>query len=484
MTSATLDPAALRDHVARSWRDSILPAISDFIRIPAKSPAFDADWAANGFLDDAVELAAAWCRDRELVGMTVEIVRLEGLTPTLLVEVPAFGMGPAGEAGEDGDTILMYGHLDKQPEVTGWDGDKGPWEPVVQDGKLYGRGAADDGYAVFGSLGALEALQAQGAPHPRCVCLIETSEESGSPHLAAYVEHLAERIGTPSLVVCLDSGAGDYERMWLCTSLRGNVTGDLRVSTVSEGVHSGDASGVVASSFRVARRLLDRVEDVDTGEVILPALRAEVPADREAQARAAAEVLGDSVHDKYPFQPGVRPMGADGVERVLARTWRATLSVTGAAGMPPLEHAGNVLRPETALKLSFRTAPTTDPDAAVEAIREALESDPPYGARVSFENADGATGWNAPPFAPWLDDAIQESSREFFGAAAVSLGEGGTIPLMGLLGESFPEAQFVITGVLGPGSNAHGPNEFLHLEMAERLTACIAMIVARAADRG
>ena len=478
MTSATLDPAALRDHVARSWRDSILPAISDFIRIPAKSPAFDADWAANGFLDEAVELAAAWCRGRQLAGMTVEIVRLDGLTPTLLVEVPAFGMEP----GRDGDTILMYGHLDKQPEVTGWDDDKGPWEPVVQDGKLYGRGAADDGYAVFGSLGALEALQDQGAPHPRCVCLIETSEESGSPHLAAYVEHLADRIGTPSLVVCLDSGAGDYERMWLCTSLRGNVTGDLRVSTVSEGVHSGDASGVVASSFRVARRLLDRVEDVDTGEVILPALRAEVPADREAQARAAAAVLGDSVHDKYPFQPGVRPMGADGVERVLARTWRATLSVTGAAGMPPLEHAGNVLRPETALKLSFRTAPTTDPDVAVAAIREALEADPPYGARVSFENADGATGWNAPPFAPWLDEAIQGASREFFGEDAVSLGEGGTIPLMGLLGESFPEAQFVITGVLGPGSNAHGPNEFLHLEMAERLTACIAMIVTRAAD--
>ena len=479
MTSATLDPAALRDHVARSWRDSILPAISEFIRIPAKSPAFDADWAANGFLDDAVELAAAWCRERKLEGMTVEIIRLEGLTPTLLVEVPAFGM----QLGADGGTILMYGHLDKQPEVVGWDENKGPWEPVVEDGKLYGRGAADDGYAVFGSLGALEALQDQGTPHPRCVCLIETSEESGSPDLAAYVDHLKGRIGTPGLVVCLDSGAGDYERMWLCTSLRGNVNGDLRVSTVSEGIHSGDASGVVASSFRVARRLLDRVEDADTGEVILPALRAEVPADRMAQAEAAAGVLGDSVHDKYPFQPGVQPMGADATSRVIARTWRATLSVTGAAGMPPLEHAGNVLRPETALKLSFRTAPTTDPDAALAAVKEALESDPPYGAQVSFENADGATGWNAPPFAPWLDGAIQESSREFFGKDAVSLGEGGTIPLMGLLGESFPEAQFVITGVLGPGSNAHGPNEFLHLEMAERLTACVAMIVARAADQ-
>ncbi|MEM1452145.1 MAG: M20/M25/M40 family metallo-hydrolase [Planctomycetota bacterium] len=479
MPTSTLDPSALREFVAASWRDSILPALHDFVRIPAKSPAFDADWAANGYLDRAVELAAEWARSRAIEGIHVEIVRLDGLTPTLYVEVPAFECDPA-----DGDTVLLYGHLDKQPEVTGWDDNKGPWEPVVEDGKLYGRGAADDGYAVFGSLGALEALQAQGVAHPRCVCMIETSEESGSPHLAAYVEHLAPRIGTPSLVVCLDSGAGDYERMWLCTSLRGNVTADLRVSTVTEGVHSGDASGIVASSFRVVRQLLDRVEDSSTGEIVLDALRAEVPPDRLEQARAAAEVLGDAVHDKYPFQPGTQPMGSDGVDRILARTWRATLSITGAAGMPPLEHAGNVLRPETALKLSFRTAPTTDPDVAVEAVRDALTADPPLGAHVALENADGATGWNAPPFSPWLDEAIQESSQEFFGKAAVSLGEGGTIPLMGLLGESYPEAQFVITGVLGPGSNAHGPNEFLHLGMAEKLTACVAWIVARAADRG
>ncbi|MEM9381560.1 MAG: M20/M25/M40 family metallo-hydrolase [Planctomycetota bacterium] len=478
MPTSTLDPSALREHVAANWRDSILPALRDFVRIPAKSPAFDPDWAANGYLDRAVELAAEWARARAIEGIQVEVVRLGGLTPTLYVEVPAFAQDAA-----DGDTVLLYGHLDKQPEVTGWDGNKGPWEPVVEDGKLYGRGAADDGYAVFGSLGALEALQAQGVAHPRCVCMIETSEESGSPHLAAYVEHLAPRIGTPSLVVCLDSGAGDYERMWLCTSLRGNVTADLRVSTVTEGVHSGDASGIVPSSFRVVRQLLDRVEDSATGEIVLDALRAEVPSDRMEQARAAAEVLGDAVHDKYPFQVGTRPMGSDGVDRILARTWRATLSVTGADGMPPLEHAGNVLRPETALKLSFRTAPTTDPDAALEAVRDALTADPPLGAHVALENADGATGWNAPPFAPWLDEAIQESSEEFFGRPAVSLGEGGTIPLMGLLGESYPEAQFVITGVLGPGSNAHGPNEFLHLGMAEKLTACVAWIVARAADR-
>ncbi|MEM9803201.1 MAG: M20/M25/M40 family metallo-hydrolase [Planctomycetota bacterium] len=477
MTTTTLDPSALREHVAAAWRDSILPSLHDFIKIPAKSPAFDADWAEHGYLDTAVELAAAWCRDRALAGATVEIVRLDGLTPTLLVEIPAFG------GAESAEPILMYGHLDKQPESEGWDANKGPWQPVVENGKLYGRGAADDGYAVFGSLAALEALQAQGVAHPRCVCLIETSEESGSPHLAAYVEHLKARIGTPGLVVCLDSGAGDYERMWLCTSLRGNATGDLRVSTLTEGFHSGDASGVVASSFRVARQLIDRVEDASTGEIVLDALRADVPPDRLEQANAAADVLGDGVHTKYPFQPGAQPMGENVVDRILGRTWRATLSVTGADGFPPLAAAGNVLRPETAFKLSFRLAPTTDPDEAVAAITEALTNDPPLGAKVVFENADGATGWNAPPFAPWLDEAIQDASQTFFGKDAVSLGEGGTIPLMGLLGESFPEAQFVITGVLGPGSNAHGPNEFLHLEMAERLTACVAWIVARSADR-
>ena len=473
MQATNLDPRELREHIRSAWASSILPALSEFIRIPAKSPAFDGDWAAHGHLDEAVELGARWAKTQKVSGMQVEIVRLEGRTPTLLIEVPAFG-DSASEA-----TVLMYGHLDKQPEVTGWDANKGPWEPVVEDGKLYGRGAADDGYAVFGSLGALEALQAQGVAHPRCVILIETSEESGSPDLEAYVAHLSERIGTPKLVVCLDSGAGDYERMWLCTSLRGNVTGDLRVSTVTEGIHSGDASGIVPSSFRIARQLLDRVEDAVTGEVTLEALRADVPSDRQAQAQAAGEVLGDGVHSKYPFQPGTQPMGDAGVDRILARTWAPTLSVTGADGMPSIADAGNVLRPETALKLSFRLAPTTDPDRAIEAIRTALESDPPYGAKVSFENADAATGWNAPPFAPWLDEAIQDASQQFFGTAAVSIGEGGTIPLMGLLGESFPEAQFVITGVLGPGSNAHGPNEFLHLQMAERLTASVAWIVAR-----
>jgi len=480
-----MDTQKLSGFVADAWRNSILPALEDFVRIPAKSPAFDKDWAAHGELQRAVELAAAWCRERSVAGMKVEIVQLTGRTPTLVVEVPAFKGPNAQELGPEAPsgTVLLYGHLDKQPEVTGWDADKGPWKPVVQNGRLYGRGAADDGYACFASLTALEALQAQSVGHARCLLLIETSEESGSPDLAAYIDHLAPRIGTPDLVVCLDSGAGDYERMWICTSLRGNVTGDLSVETVREGVHSGDASGIVPSSFRVLRQLLDRLEDARTGEILLPELHADIPSHRAREAVEAATVLGDDVHLKYPFHPGVQPMGRDGADRILWRTWRPTLSITGAEGLPRIADAGNVLRPLTALKLSFRLPPTVRPKVAMAAIERALTTDPPAGARVRWSNVDGATGWDAPAYEPWLASALDEAASAYFGCPAIGLGEGGTIPLMGLLAQKFPKAQFVITGVLGPGSNAHGPNEFLHLDLAERLTSATAHIVACHARR-
>ena len=347
-------------------------------------------------------------------------------------------------------------HLDKQPEVTGWDENKGRGSRSSRTESS--TAAARPTTSTRSSVRSAPSRRSRRrAGYPRVTVLIETSEESGAPDASRRTSSTCPRASEPDLVVCLDSGAGDYERMWLCTSLRGNVTGDLRISTVTEGIHSGDASGIVPSSFRVARILLDRIEDAATGEIVLDALRAAVPGDRMSQARAAAGVLGEGVHDKYPFQEGARPMGEDGVGRILARTWAATLSVTGADGMPPLADAGNVLRPETALKLSFRLAPTTDPDAACRAVKEALESDPPYGASVRFENADAATGWNAPPSRPG-------STRRSRSRAGPSSGRTRSPSARAArsrswpLGESFPEAQFVITGVLGPGSNAHGPN--------------------------
>lgn len=456
------------------WQDEIVGELTEYIRIPNKSPHFDPDWAAHGYMDDAVRLIESWCRRQVIDGMSVEVVRLEGRTPLIFIEIP----------GDSDDTVLLYGHLDKQPEMTGWAGDLGPWKPVQRDGRLYGRGGADDGYAAFSSLAAIQAVRDQKLPHARCVVIIEACEESGSYDLPYYIEYLRERIGTPGLVVCLDSGAGNYEQLWITTSLRGMAAGTLNVEILTEGVHSGYASGIVPSSFRIARGLLSRIEDEASGRILPDTLRAEIPADRRSQLEAVADVLGDGVHSAYPFVKGAGPMGDTPLERLLNRNWRAALSVTGAGGLPAVVDAGNVLRPATSLKLSMRLPPTVNATRANQKLKQLLEADPPYGARVRFDADMAATGWNAPPTARWLEESLQRASREVFGASCMYMGEGGTIPFMGMLGEQFPQAQFMIAGVLGPGSNAHGPNEFLHIPFARKLTTCVARVIADHHQRG
>ena len=467
-----MDASRVEAFVSRKWDDEIVPNLVDYIRIPCKSPMFDADWVSNGYMDQAVALMTRWAEAQAIEGMQLEVVRLEGRTPLIYVEIPA------ANGGSDDDCVLLYGHLDKQPEMTGWDEDLGPWQPVIKGDRLYGRGGADDGYAIFGSLTALLALQEQKAPHARCVILIEACEESGSYDLPAYVDHLAPRIGKPSLVVCLDSGCGNYDQLWCTTSLRGLAGGNLTVRVLHEGVHSGDASGIVPSSFRILRELLSRIEDETTGRILVEGMHVEIPAERLAQAGEAARVLDTAVFDKFPFLDGMTPMHEDLTELVLNRTWRPALSVTGVDGMPPLSSAGNVLRPHTSVKLSLRLPPTLDGKKAGEILRETLLRDPPNGAQVSLDLEKASTGWNAPAMSSWLTGAIDTASQEFFGQPAMYMGEGGTIPFMGMLGEKFPAAQFMITGVLGPHSNAHGPNEFLHIPMGKRVTACVARVIA------
>ena len=457
--------------ISQFWDDSIVPALVDYIRIPAKSPHFDKQWSKNGYIDAAVELAANWCRKNAVPGMKLEVVRMDGRTPLLLLEIPAF-------QSSSKETVLMYGHLDKQPEMVGWREGYGPWVPVIKDGKLYGRGGADDGYAVFASLAALKALHEEKRPHARIVVLIECCEESGSYDLPPYLDKLESRIGTPALVVGLDSGCGNYQQLWNTTSLRGLINGLLSVEVLGEGVHSGDASGVVASSFRIARMLLDRIDAADTGIVKHSAFHAQIPPERAAQAKKAAEVLGEEIWRKFPFVPGMQPMQPDHADLVLNRTWRPFLAVTGADGLPPPPSAGNVLRPKTELVLSLRLPPTVNADSAARQLKAILEADPPYGARVTFTPGHAGTGWHAPQTVRWLSDAVEAASVKHYGKPSMSMGEGGTIPFMAMLGAKYPQAQFLITGVLGPHSNAHGPNEFLHIDYAKRLTACVADVLA------
>jgi len=463
-----MNTSRIRQHVERAWDDSIVPKLVEYIRIPNKSPAFDPEWQEHGYMDEAVALACNWCQAQPLADMSVELVRLPGRTPLLFIDIP----------GARPDTILLYGHLDKQPEMNGWRENLGAWKPVIDSGKLYGRGGADDGYAVFASLAAIYALQEQGIPHARCVVVIECCEESGSYDLPHYMDALAERIGTPELVICLDSGCGNYDQLWCTTSLRGLIGGTLTVEVLTEGVHSGDASGIVPSSFRVIRQLLSRIDSEATGDVMPREFYVDIPPERQQQARYAAEVLGTEIYRKFPFTVGARPVAGELLELVLNRTWRPALAVTGASGLPSLENAGNVLRPMTAVKLSLRLPPTLDANAAGDTLKRILQREPPYGVHVTFEPEQAASGWNAPELSAWLGESIDNASQTYFGKPAVYMGEGGTIPFMAMLGERFPAAQFLITGVLGPHSNAHGPNEFLHIATAKRLTCCVAHVIA------
>jgi len=487
VSETALNAAQALGEVSRAWDDDIIHRLEDYIRIPAKSPAFDADWEKNGFIDTVLWDAAAWVMAQKVKGLTLEIIRLEGRTPVLFFEVPASTGAADSARTASQQTVLMYGHLDKQPEFTGWRSDLGPWTPKYEDGKLYGRGGADDGYAVHASIAAIQALKSQQVAHPRIVGLIETCEESGSYDLLPYIDALRTRLGEVALVICLDSGAGNYDQLWLTSSLRGMASGVLKVEILTEGVHSGDASGLVPSSFRIMRQVLDRLEDSATGRLLPASFHCEVPADRLRQAQATAAILGDELYKRFPWahydcggaSTFALPTTTDPLQALLNRTWAPTLSVTGAEGFPDFKNAGNVLRPYTAFKLSLRLPPLIDAGTAVQQLKTLMEDNAPYQARVTFEGESSATGWNAPSTAPWFEQALNGASQDYFGAPCGYIGQGGTIPLMSMLSKGFPKAQMMVCGVLGPKSNAHGPNEFLHVPYAKKLTAAVAQVIAQ-----
>ncbi|THT98742.1 M20/M25/M40 family metallo-hydrolase [Lampropedia puyangensis] len=477
-TPAQFAPQQALETLSQKWDDDIVGRLTEYIAIPAKSPMFEKNWQALGLIEKVVQNAADWVAAQRVTGLRLEIVRLPGRTPVLFFEVPA--------TAADGQTVLMYGHLDKQPEFSGWRSDLGPWTPQYLDGKLYGRGGADDGYAVYASVAAIAELKRQNIPHPRIVGLIETSEESGSIDLLPYIDALKPKLGDVGLVICLDSGAGNYDQLWLTTNLRGNITGTLKVEILTEGIHSGDASGVVPSSFRIMRQVLDRLEDSASGHLLPEVFHCDIPAERTVQAQITAGILGEDTYARFPwahYDCGgatlfALPTTTDPVEALLKRTWRPTLSVTGAEGLPSLDNAGNVLRPYTAFKLSIRTPPLVDAAACIEQMKNLLEDNAPYQAKVTLEDLHGANGWNAPSMDNWFQQSLDAASLAHFGSPCGYIGQGGTIPLMGLLSESFPSAQMMVCGVLGPKSNAHGPNEFLHVPYAKKLTAAVAQVIA------
>eukprot|EP00929_Paragymnodinium_shiwhaense_P062838 TRINITY_DN3138_c0_g1_i1.p1 TRINITY_DN3138_c0_g1~~TRINITY_DN3138_c0_g1_i1.p1 ORF type:complete len:551 (+),score=138.12 TRINITY_DN3138_c0_g1_i1:3-1655(+) len=468
-----VDPAMTRRIVDEEW-ERALPNLQDFVRIPNLSTAYDPDWETNGLLDKACQHMTSWVKEQNIEGLKIETLKDPGYSPFMIIEIP----GTKGSS-KAATTFCMYGHLDKQPHGPGWDADIDPVGGMIRDGKLYGRGAADDGYAVYSCIIAVKALQKQGLPHPKMVIIAETSEESGSPHLGHYMEKLQDRIGTPAAVFCLDSVVENYDTMWMTTSLRGVVSGTVEVSVLKDGLHSGFGGGIVPDAFRVARMLLERAEDTQTGKVKVPEMYTKIPVERQEQMKSLAQLIPRAdLNRRFAWVNGSRPMHeTEPFNMYKANAWEPCMTVVGFEGLPVPQRAGNVLNAKLRLQVSFRIPPLVDQNKAAKAVEELFNKDPPYGASVTAKFVGhAAPGWNCPDFSPNLDEALQKACAAYFdGKKVASSGAGVTIPLMNMLSDMFPNSSLVCTGVLGPGTNMHGPNEHLPIEYTKKVTAAVAM---------
>lgn len=449
----------------------VLERLCDFIKLPSKSPDFDPDWKAHGFLDAACNQAAAWGRSF-IEDAAFEVLTSPDHTPVLFFDIPA-------TSKEIKQSALIYGHLDKQPEAQGWTNNRSPFVPSLEGNKLYGRGAADDGYSFYSAMAAVRALKDAGIAHGRITGLIETSEESGSRDMGYWMKEIAPRCGNVGLIVVLDSTCSDYERMWLTTSFRGCINLTLNVKVLERSVHSGSASSIVPDSFRIARSLLSRVEDEKTGEINDPRLNCPIEPERLKQIRATAEIIGANVFSEFPWYKSAHACQTDVFEAMATRGFKPALCVIGADGLPPCSTAGRVMRQETSLALSMRTPPKLDAKDALDALTEILTANPPYGADVTVTNTSAGDGWMAKMGCEWFDKAIDTSSREVFGCAPAYNCDGASISTLKRMQSHFESAQMLVTGVLGPQSNAHGPDEMLRLDYLEKLTCVIARVLSR-----
>lgn len=465
--------ADLSEHVRIGWTGEHLAALSAFVAIPSVSPAFDSAWERSGALAAAVDLVADWFTDRTaLPGVRAHRLRINGRTPLLIVDIPAFDPDQA-----DGPhrTVLAYGHLDVQPAGGGWTVTD-PFRPVVRESRLYGRGAGDDKYVPLAVVAALEALRAANQAHPQVILLLETSEESSSVDLPAHLAAHGGLLGQPDLIVCLDTFVPDTSRLWHSTSMRGIVVADLSVAVAREGLHSGLVGGVVPSSFRLLRALLDRIENSSTGACLLPSLHADVPAGHCDALRRQAERSRPPASG-LPLLPGVRPLSGDPLAQLLAQSWEPSVAYVGMDGMPATGAAGSVLRASTTVRLSIRLPPTVRAIDAVAALRATLEADPPAGATVRLDVHGAEDGWST-TVPEGLGVLLDEAGVAGYGARAAECGGGATIPPLGILARRFPEAAIVPLGLVTPSCNPHGPDEHIDLDSAERLTIALATLLA------
>ena len=466
-TIITMNKDQLQQYIQQFWEQHAIPGLMDFIRIPNQSPEFDPDWEHNGHMDNAARCVINWCHTHAPTGMEITHLQEPGRTPLILINIP----------GQLPQQVLFYGHIDKQPPGEGWAPDLGPYDPVIKDQKLYGRGTVDDGYAVFTAITAIRALQAQELAHPSIQILLEASEESGSIDLPYYLDKYADQFTAPDTLICLDSGCGDYDRLWITTSLRGMIAGNLRVTVLEEGMHSGLAGGMVPSAGDILMKKLQAVCSPSSNQINLPALQATIPPLREQQLAETADILGASVYTDIPLAAGVSPLSTNSYTLLAQQTWGNAAELIGIDGIPSIANAGNVHRAEVTAKVSIRLPPTCAAADAAIALQQIWETDPPYGAQVAFTPTSCNDGWHGTPETVAQQQAFSAASRSFFGHDCAYMGEGGSIPIINLLASKFPKAHYIVTGILGPHGNAHGPNEFVSIKALVPFTACIACLI-------
>lgn len=467
-----MDKRIIKPYIEKYFNSSILPTLTEYIKIPNCSPNYDADWEKNGNAIKAANLLADWIDDQNLKNCNVTLFQDPGHTPFIFVDIQA-------TRENDDRTILMYGHLDKQPPFTGWSEGLGPQDPVIKDGHLYGRGGADDGYSTFATIASIKACQDNNGPLPRIVILIEGAEESNTDDLFYYVNGLKKTIGTPSLIICLDSGCADYERLWVTTNLRGVCSINLKVSVLSQGLHSGLSGGLVPDSFMITRKILDRIEDPETGILKNQELYVQIPKERDTQMDEMIKILGDKkILESIPWYQNTQPLEKDIKNTVVRNTWKPTLTITGCDGIPDIEHAGNVIRPYTELCLSFRLPPLIDSAKAGQLIKAELEKDPPFNAKVEANIINTGDGWSLSSFSERLRNILNIASQRFFLKDMGFFGEGGSVPFVQFFNNMYPKADFAVLGVNGPFSNIHGPDENLNLDFCQRLIMCLTFLVS------
>lgn len=461
----------LKESIQKFWSKEALPALMDFIRLPAKSTAFDPQWKENGYLKGACEFAANWIQ-KTVPDAKCEILEFDGKTPCLFVEIDGY---------QNSDkTVAFYGHLDKQPEAKGWREGLGPWTPVLEGEYLYGRGASDDGYSVYAMITAIEGLRRCKMPYPRIVAIFETQEESGSEDLPDYLLALKERIGSPECFIILDNQCGDYERLWLNTSLRGTITGTLTVKAMDFGIHSGTFSGITPDSVSIAQALVARIHDPITGRVLLKSLHTTIPELRVQQLKEVANELGDNIWKSAPLLPGVSPKHASNHENLIHSIWEPTLTIIGIDGMPSIKDAGSVIQGQVALRLSFRTPPNIDMNQAMNDIVQCLTQDIPYGCQTTWNDLECNPGWSAPSQKGKFERLFSEAAFDVFNKKTLSNGQGASIGFVHKFEELFPATEIVLIGVLGPQSNAHAPDESLNIRYVQQLIQTISIVLSKA----